>query len=151
MRSPTLLVQPTSAPAGVSLGLMPSPAAPLPVPQTHPPLGWVTEVWRISAEKGANTLRLAKVLRAARKSLLRGQWAEHWRSGTMPFFKKKADMLVRIALLAGLNEQTFSHLPLGWSILYPLARLELDTLEALVREGIVHPKLTVTQAEALAL
>ena len=59
-------------------------------------------------------------------------------------------MLVRIALLAGLNEQTFAHLPLGWSILYPLARLELDTLETLVREGIVHPKLTVTQAEALA-
>jgi hypothetical protein len=46
--------------------------------------------------------------------------------------------------------QTFAHLPLGWSILYPLARLELDTLEALVREGVVHPELTVKQAEALA-
>ena len=40
-------------------------------------------------------------------------------------------------------------LPGGWSILYHLGRLEHDELELLVREGIIHPGLTLAEARKL--
>src|SRR5207245_1220281 len=64
--------------------------------------------------------------------------------------KRKADMLIRIARLTGLNEKTFSHFPRGWSILHQLARIELDELERLTREGFIHPGLTFAEAKKLA-
>ena len=69
MRSATLHVQPTSTPAGLLLGFTPSPARGLPNYAHQPPPGWVTEVWRISAEEGANTFRLAKVLQQIESTL----------------------------------------------------------------------------------
>ncbi len=112
-------------------------------------LDWASEINRIWAEGGANTLQLAKIVSMARKQLPRGHWSALWRLPQMPFSKRKADMLVRIARLAGLNEKTFAHLPRGWSILYQLARLDLDQLERLVREGSVNPELTLAEARKL--
>jgi len=67
----------------------------------------------------------------------------------LPFQKKKADMLVGVARLIGLSEQTLTHLPHGWSVLYHLGRLEHDLLDRLVRDGEVHPELTHDRAKAL--
>ena len=59
-------------------------------------------------------------------------------------------MLVVIGTrLAWANQQTFAHLPQGWSILYYLARIERVVLEDLIACGIVHPWLTLNEAKNL--
>jgi hypothetical protein len=110
--------------------------------------GLAAEIRRVWAQGSANTLELAKVVSAARKRLKR-TWAEFWRSANIGFSKRKADMLVGIARLDGLNEQTFAHLPRTWTILHYLARLEHEVLEKLVRNGVVHQELTLPEAKAL--
>lgn len=51
--------------------------------------------------------------------------------------------------LGTLDAQAFAHLPCGWSILYYLARLERTALEALLKDGTVHPGLTLQRAKML--
>src|SRR3989442_969021 len=116
-----------------------------------PIVDFAVEIRRVWAEGGANTLEMARAVSAARKQLAaRGEWSEFWCSSEMPFSKRKADMLLRVARLAGLNEKMFSHFPRGWSILHQLARIELDELERLTREGVIHPDLTFAEASKLA-
>jgi len=92
---------------------------------------------------------MASVISAARKQLKRG-WSKFWKTPTgLPFQKKKADMLVGVARSIGLSEQTLTHLPHGWSVLYHLGRLEHELLDRLVRDGEVHPELTGDEAKAL--
>jgi hypothetical protein len=107
-----------------------------------------SEIRRAWAEGNANTLQLANVVCRARKQLGRA-WAEFWRTAKMPFSKRKADMLVGIARLDGLSEQTFAQLPRGWSILYHLSRLEHDKLENLVLDGFIRPNMTLAEAKRL--
>ena len=59
-------------------------------------------------------------------------------------------MLVVVgARLAWANPQTFAHLPQGWSILYYLARIERIDLEDFIVRGIVHPRMTLSEAKKL--
>ena len=112
-------------------------------------LDWRCEVNRLWAEDSSNTLAMASFISAGRKQLKRG-WSKFWKSSTgLPFKKKKADMLVGVARLIGLSEQTLTHLPHGWSVLYHLGRLEHDLLDRLVHDGEVHPELTGVEAKAL--
>ena len=68
----------------------------------------------------------------------------------MPFGRRKGYMLLRIANgLGWANVQTFAHLPTGWSILHQLARLDRQTLEQLIQQGFIHPKLTLREAKEL--
>ena len=48
-----------------------------------------------------------------------------------------------------LDWQTSANLPRGWNILYQLARLDSQTLEQLIQQGVVHPKLTLSHAKDL--
>jgi hypothetical protein len=121
-----------------------------PAKTNTPPLcDWAREIRRVWAEGGANTLSMAGVVAAARAQLKR-DWSDFWRTVPgLPFHKSKANMLVRVARLTGLSEQTFVHLPRGWSILYHLARLEPELIGRLVDEGVVHPELTLAEAKRL--
>jgi hypothetical protein len=68
----------------------------------------------------------------------------------MPFSKRKAEVL--IAIYRGIGEtdaQTFARLPHGWSILYHLSQLGQAVVERLVREGTIHPALTLREARML--
>ena len=51
--------------------------------------------------------------------------------------------------MGGLDSQTSANLPRGWNILYHLARLDRQTLERFIQQGVVHPKLTLREAKDL--
>src|SRR5438093_13201095 len=90
---------------------------------------WIAEIKRIWARGPASTLELARLICMIRHQLPRGEWTALWRSGEMPFGRRKGYMLLRIANgLGWANVQTFAHLPTGWSILHQLARLDRQTL-----------------------
>ncbi len=111
---------------------------------------WIEEIKKIWARGGTNTLELARVMSSARKGLAYGQWTQLWKSGRMPFSKRKGEMLVAISGgLGWAGAQTFARLPVGWSILYHLARLDRTTLERLVQEGVIHPALKLCEAKNL--
>src|SRR5439155_12969917 len=66
------------------------------------------------------------------------------------FSKRKADMLVVIGRVLGkADAHTCSHLPSAWRTLYCLARIGFPILGQLIREGRIHPNLTLAQAEEL--
>ncbi len=68
----------------------------------------------------------------------------------MPISKSTADQLAVIGQrMGGLDSQTSENLPRGWNILYCLARLDSQTLEHLIQQGFVHPKLTLREAKEL--
>jgi hypothetical protein len=112
---------------------------------------WVEEIRRLWAQGATSTLALARVVYQARRTLAYGDWARIWQPGVMPFSKRKADMLAAIGRGMGLiDEQTFSHLPRGWSVLYYLSQLGQVVVEQLVRAGAIHPGLTLQEARVLA-
>jgi len=74
---------------------------------------WTSEVRTVWEQGGTNTLELARVVCAARRGLRYGQWSQLWKSGKMPFSRRKGAMLVVIGQrLGGIDAQTFAHLPL---------------------------------------
>jgi len=110
----------------------------------------VDEIKRVFARRASSTRELAKIVAAARNSCHHGEWADLCKSRRLPFSKRKADMLVTIGNSIGeLNEQTFAHLPQGWSILYQLSRLARTVLLAAIRDGTIHPALTLQEAKDL--
>ena len=112
---------------------------------------WVDEIHRLWAQGATAMLALTRAVIQARTTLAYGDWARLWEPGVMPFSKRKADMLAAIGRGMGLiDEQTFAHLPRGWSILYYLSQLGQAVVEQLVRAGTIHPGLTLQEARALA-
>jgi hypothetical protein len=121
-------------------------------PSTSPELitGCVQEIKRIWAEGQTRTLVLAKAIFTVRRRLFYGQWSALWRSGKIPFTKRKAEMLVVIGRgLEWIDANTCSHLPSGRRTLYYLAQLDRATLERLISQDIVHPALTRQAAREL--
>src|SRR5437773_5739969 len=111
---------------------------------------WITDIRRIWAHGTANTLELARLMCVIRNQSLRGEWTALWKSGQIPFGRRKGHMLLRIASgWSWANVQTFALLPTGWSILHELARLDRQTLEQLIHLGFIHPKLTLREAKEL--
>jgi len=90
---------------------------------------------------------------AAKTGLQRhyGQWTRLWKAEQkMPVSKSTADQLAVIGQrMGGLDSQTSENLPRGWNILYRLARLDRQTLELLLEQGFIDPKLTLREARAL--
>jgi hypothetical protein len=111
---------------------------------------WIRQIKEAWLRGRVNTLKLARIVSAAREQLHYGEWTGLWPAGQMPFSKRKAEMLVVIgARLGGLDAQTLAHLPRGWSILYQLARLDPTALRRFVQDGTIHPRLTLQAARAL--
>jgi hypothetical protein len=116
----------------------------------HPLSHWIDDIKRAWGRGAANTLELASIVNQARRSLEYGQWSDLWRSSQMPFSKRKADMLVAIGEgVENLDEHISAHLPMGWNILYYLARMGRREIERLVRQGRIHSGLSIRQAKAL--
>lgn len=111
----------------------------------------VLEIVRAWSRGATHTIELARVVSAARKQLPYGEWSRLWQSGRMPFSKRKGEMLVVIGERMGwIDAQCFAHLPVAWSTLYWLAHLPRATFEKLIREEVIHPKLTLREARELA-
>lgn len=111
---------------------------------------WAKAIKKVWAQGPANTIELAKVVAVAKRRLAYGEWTQLWRLGTIPFSKRKADMLATIGKgLAGLDRQTSAHLPTGWNILYHLSLIDLPALKKFVRKGAIHPLLTLREAKEL--
>ena len=101
---------------------------------------WAPAIHALWAEVHAGPFELARVVAAAKKGPLHGQWKEIWES--LPFSRRKADMLAA-------NGQTFARLPSGWSLLYQLAQLQPATFGDLFATGAVHPCLSLREAMEL--
>jgi hypothetical protein len=119
----------------------------------HTMAEWTEKIKMVWARGSSSTLDLARVVTAAKTELQRhyGQWSRLWKSEQkMPLSKSTADQLAVIGLrMGGLDSQTSENLPRGWNILYCLARLDQLTLEQLIQQGVVHPKLTLSHAREL--
>jgi hypothetical protein len=90
------------------------------------------------------------VVSQARHSLPYGEWSELWRSGKIPFSKRKGEMLVVIgSVLGNLVAQNAAQLPSAWNTLYWVARLGRPAAEELIVQGRIHPGLTLQEAKAL--
>ncbi len=116
-------------------------------------IDWIVEINKVWARDAASTLDMARVVSAAKGHLRQqyGKWSQLWKSGQeMPISKSTADQLAVIGQqMGGLDSQTSENLPRGWNTLYCLARLDRGTLEQLVQQEAVHPKLTLRQARSL--
>ena len=111
---------------------------------------WITEIKRIWAHGPASTLELARLICQIRKQSLRGQWTALWRSGEMPFGRRKGCHLRVIGEgLGWANLRVCARLPVGSHILYHLARLDRKTLERLILEKEIRPALKEREARKL--
>ena len=114
---------------------------------------WIVEIRKVWTLGASSTIELARVVSTAKTRLRRhyGQWSRLWMSEQkMPVSKSTADQLAVIGQrMGGLDSQTSENLPRGWNILYCLARLDSQTLEHLIQQGFVHPKLTLREAKEL--
>jgi hypothetical protein len=113
-------------------------------------IAW-TEVIQQAWSRGADsTLELAKLMSRARECLAYGSWGRLWQSETLPFSRRKGEMLVVIGQeLEGLNAQNSAQLPAAWNTLYYLARLGRTAVEQLIGQGRIYPKIGLRDARAL--
>src|SRR5439155_7604947 len=117
---------------------------------TAPISEWVVEIKKVWRRGAASTMDLARVVCAVRTQSRYGQWAQLWKSGSLPFSKRKGDVLVAIGRRWGTaDEQTYARLPIGWNILYHLARLEPTLFDRLLEEGTIRPAMTLREAKEL--
>ncbi len=111
---------------------------------------WADEIRTLMARGRSHARELTIAVHSAKMKLPYGEWTELWRSETAPFSKRKADMLAAIGgALGRLDEQTFAHLPTGWSILYRLAQINRPTLMEYITKGRIHPGLSLAEAKDL--
>src|SRR5437667_769462 len=111
---------------------------------------WIEEIKKVWARGPASTLELARLICLIRKRLPRGQWAALWRSGDMPFGRRKGCHLRVIGEgLGWANVRVRARLPAGSHILYHLARLDRRTLERLIEEKVIRPALKEREAREL--
>src|SRR2546426_9750598 len=89
----------------------------------------------------AATLELAKEVLRVRRLLPRGEWTRLIKTGRIHFSIRAGQMLLRIArnIAEKLNAQLVARLPMGWSVLYPLSRIEIAPLEAFIRSERIWP------------
>ncbi len=113
-------------------------------------MGKIKKVWALGA---SGTLDLARVLSSAKNQLRRhyGQWSQLWKfEHKMPLSKSTADRLATVGdRMAWIDSATSLNLPRGWNILFCLAPLDRQTLEQLIEQGFIHPKLTLREAKEL--
>jgi len=111
---------------------------------------WIEEIKKVWARGPASTLELARLICVIRKQLPRGQWTALWRSGDMPFGRRKGYHLRVIGQgLGWANVHVCARLPAGCRILYHLARLDRRTLERLILEKVIRPTLKERKAKQL--
>ena len=112
---------------------------------------WMERLLPVYGEHGSSILGMGKVLHDAKLDLRKeGLWTKFLKSDALPISKRKAEMLVRVwSRFNDVDAQTFAHFPQGWSIVYELTMLEQTKLEALVEDGTITPRLTLTKAKEL--
>ena len=109
------------------------------------------EISRVWARGPASTLELARVVSVARNELPHGAWSSLWKkSGQMPFSKRQGYLLLTIGDgLGWANVHTCAHLPAGVRTLHHLARLDRETIDRLIQDGVIHPALKESEAKRL--
>jgi hypothetical protein len=117
---------------------------------------WISRISAACRDGVASTFDLARVMAEFRAALRRGGWARLWenqklgKGQALPFRPRKAEMLVVIGKrLSWVNPQSFARLPVGWSILYTLARLNRGAFEQCLESGAIDPDITLSEAKAL--
>ncbi len=111
---------------------------------------WIQLIHQVWTQGADRTLELGRLMNRARQSLPYGSWSRLWQSGKLPFSKRKGEMLAVIGQGVGeLDAQNSAQLPPAWNTLYYLARLGRVVVERLIRQGCIHPDLSLRQAKEL--
>ncbi len=115
---------------------------------------WMGQITRLWAKGNWATLELARIVSAARHALAHGEWTALFKPEPMPsklpFAKRKGEMLVAVGDgLGWANAHVCAHLPSSLRTLYYLAKLDRTTLERLIEEEVIHPKLKESEAREL--
>lgn len=121
-------------------------------PETVPSLvvDWIRLICQAWSRGPQSVLELAHLMNKARRRLPYGGWSRLWESSELPFSKRKGEKLVVIGQgLEGLDANNCSHLPAAWNTLYWLARLGRAVVERLIRDGRIHPGLSLREARSL--
>lgn len=111
---------------------------------------WIGLIRQVCAQGSNSTLELARLMNRARRALPYGGWGQLWRAGSLPFSRRKGEMLVVIGeCVEGLDAQNSAQLPMAWNTLYYLARLGRAIMERLIEQGRIHPGLSLHEAQTL--
>lgn len=111
---------------------------------------WIRLICEACSHDTETVLDLARLMSHARRSLPYGSWSRLWQSGGLPFSKRKGEMLVVIGQGVGeLDAQNSAQLPAAWNTLYYLACLGRGKVERLIKQGRIHPGLSLHAAQAL--
>jgi len=109
--------------------------------------GMIRQAWFRGAD---STLELARLMSQARASLPYGGWGQLWKTGEMPFSKRKGEKLVAIGQgLGGLDANDRSQLPSVFGALYYLAQLGQTVVEEFIWQRLILPGMSVGDARAL--
>lgn len=131
----------------VAGAVRPLPAGGVPADSAAEWVHLIQQAWSRSAD---NALELGRLMCRAKSCLPRGGWSRLWRTGGLPFSKRKGEKFVAIDReLGGLNANNCSQLPAAWNTLYPLARLGRPLVERLIQQGRIHCGLSLREARAL--
>ena len=117
---------------------------------------WIPQIQEACRNRAHKLLELAGLMSRVRTSLAHGDWGQLWDAqapplAKLPLCRRTANMLVTIGLnLSELaNGHNHAHLPAALNTLYFLAQLGRQLVEQLIREGRIHPRLTLAEAKAL--
>jgi hypothetical protein len=111
---------------------------------------WAVEINALLAQGKEGVIQLARTVHTAKAKLPYGQWSALWKSGQVPFSKRKAEMLAVIGKSLGwVDAQISAYLPSAWNTLYHVARLDETAFKTLLEQGAIHSKLTLQQAKDL--
>ena len=109
--------------------------------------GMIRQAWFRGAD---STLESARLMSQARASLPYGGWGQLWKTGEMPFSKRKGEKFVAIGQgLGGLDANDRSHLPAVFGALYCLAQLGQTVVEEFIWQGLILPGMSVGDARVL--
>lgn len=114
---------------------------PIDVPaEQKTPEFWAKEIQTAYQQTVQCYIRTGALLIGAKDRLLHGDF-EKMVKRDLPFSKRKAEMLMKIARhLALVNPKHFSVLPPYWSTLHELTRLPPQILLEKIQDGTIHPK-----------
>ncbi len=111
---------------------------------------WIGLIREPCSRGASSTLELARLMSKARRNLPYGRWSQLWQSGGLPFSKRKGEMLLVIGqCVEELDAQHSAHLPAAWNTLYYLVPLGRKTVIQLIKQGRIHPGLSLRVARAL--
>jgi hypothetical protein len=111
---------------------------------------WAERICVASVETVESVIKIGRLLTDAKADLPHGEWSGMFAAKSLPFNRQTAFKFMAIAAhpVVG-NVSHGKHLPVKWTALYELSKIEPATLEAAIAAGSVFPNMKRADADAL--